>query len=375
MKVLIAQFLNQRHSWANCGLSWAEALIDLGHQVELFPTDGYNDIPEKFKPYVIGHTNLNQSNIVFGRAPSKDYDCQISYTCMKNFPTLLGNGNKNRFGWWIYEWASKNVLPNGFAKAHKYCDILFSPSNFGKEVFLNSGVPEEKIKVLPHGINIEQYRQNSVMKLPTDKKFKILSVIQQNHSRKNIPGLLEAYGKAFTNKDDVCLVLKAKDKKVAFPFDVSLSKCLEAFYKKFPNHGELKIISEFVEDMSALYRSVDCVYTMSHCEGYYMPGTEALAAGKLNIAPNYGGQLDFLTEENSYLISGNTTRADPKSMYWESKNNAIWFEPSIDDAVEKLHLAHKNHKEINNKLESQREEVYKRHDWKTITKEMLNYCI
>ena len=373
MKILIRQFLGKNHSWAHTGWGLATALKQLGHEVHLFSTDGTKHLPSSLRSNLIGYTEEDRPQ-VFGRLPDKEYDCQFSYTCMKNFPYYLNSGTKNRFGMWIYEWSGKNSLPTGFAKHYQSCDYLCSPSNFGKRVFMDSGIPENVIKVIPHGINVDNYRKTNTIKLPTDKAFKLFSNIAQLHRRKNIPGLLEAYGKAFTDKDDVCLILKAKEKPITMPMEVSLNDCLKSFYNKFPKHAEVKVFSEFVEDISSLYRSVDAVFTMSFCEGFYYPALEAMASGKLSIAPNWGGQLDLLDETNALLIEGGEERADPKSMYWASKNDALWFRPNIDDAVDKLRFAQQNYQEKNKKIDSQREDVYDTYSWKTVAGKIINLC-
>lgn len=372
MKVLIRQFLGKNHSWSVFGWGIANSLINQNHEVHLFSTDGIQHLPINLKKNVIGYTEENKPQKIYGKIPDSLYDCQISYTAMKNFPMYLSSGTKNRFGIWCYEWAGKNVLPNGFAKNYKHCDSLLAPSTFAKQVFMDSGVPESIIKVIPHGIDDSYFSKNSTIKLPTNKKFKILANIAQNHLRKNISGLLEAYGKAFNNSDDVCLILKAKHKEVKMPFDISLEMCLKNFYQKYPNHAEIKLFSEFITDMSDLYRSVDAVYTLSHCEGFYMPGQESIASGKIAIAPNWGGQLDFLNENNSLLISGKEVRATPRSMYWESKPNAMWFEPSIDDAVDKLRYAYQNYEILNQKVEQDKINIQKKYSWSSITKQIMD---
>jgi glycosyltransferase involved in cell wall biosynthesis len=373
MKILMRQFAGTNHSWAVVCWGIAEALKQLGHDVHIFSTDGIKCLPDSLKSNLIGYTELNHPTTI-GKQPDDKYDAQISYTCMKNFPHYLSYGNKNRFGIWCYEWNSVNSLPSGFAKFYKNCDKLCAPSEFAKTVFLNSGIPDAAIKVIPHGINSDLYSKDTVIDLPTKKKFKILANIAQNHLRKNIPGLLEAYGKAFTNKDDVCLILKGKVKQASQQFEVSLPDILNNFKNKYPNHGEIKIFDKFLDDVSELYRSVDCTFTMSHCEGFYFPGLESIASGKIAIAPNYGGQLDFLNENNSLLISGKEVRANPISMYWENKQNSVWFEPSTDDAAEKLKFAYSNFNKLNDVVQSQRSTILNEYSWLSITKQFLDLC-
>ena len=375
MKILVRQFLGKNHSWAVCGWGISRALKKAGHTVHLFSTDGIKHLPNDLKENIIGFVEENQPEKVFGKLPDTTYDAQFSYTCMKNFSNYLSSGNKNRFGIWCYEWAGNNVLPNGFAKNYKSCDFLCAPSNFSKRVFMESKIPEQSIKVIPHGIDSDQYKNNSVINLQTNKSFKILANIAQNHLRKNIPGLLDAYGKAFSKKDDVILILKASNKSTNVPFEISLKDCLNNFYKKYPHHAEIKLFTDFLPDISALYRSVDATFTLAHTEGFFFPGLESIASGKLVIAPNWGGQVDFLNETNSLLINGKEARANPKSMYWEAKPNAIWFEPSTDDAVSKLKFAFSNFKEINKKVEENRINVLNEFSWDNVIQQFLALCI
>src|SRR5271166_31158 len=241
MKVLLRQFMGQLHSWSNVGWGIAKALKQMGHEVHLFPTDGIKHIPTSLKENVIGYIELNKPQMVYGRIPDPEYDCQISYTCIKNFAQYLSNGKKNRFGIWAYEWVDKNVLADGFAKNHHYCDKLLAPSNWSKQGFVNSGIPDQKIDVVSHGIDVDQYTGTSVIDLGTKKTFKVLANLAQLHKRKNIPGLLEAWGKAFDKDDDACLIIKAKFKEPEHPFDISLKGCLKAFNDKYPNHAEVII--------------------------------------------------------------------------------------------------------------------------------------
>ena len=370
MKILIKQFLGANHSWSNVGWGLAQSLKQQ-HDVHLFATDGIKHLPSNLKENLIGYVEENDNENIIGEKPDNDYDMQISYTSMKNFPSYLRYGNKNRFGIWTSEWDGKNILPSGFAKHYQACDYIIAPSNFSKQIFTNSKIPEDKIKVIPHGVNAQQYLNTTKVKVPTQKKFKILANIAQNHMRKNIPGLLRAYGLAFNNTDDVCLIIKGKSKKPEMIFDVSLDDCIKDFKKEFPKHAEIKIFNEFIEDISALYRSVDATFTMSHGEGFYFPGLESLASGKINIAPAHGGQLDFLNEKNALLISGVIMRADPRSMYWEQKNEALWFQPNIQDAVEKLVYAYKNYEALNSILELSRADVVAKYSWDSIANKIL----
>lgn len=376
MKILIRQFLGgKNHSWAHVGFGLAHSFINLGHHVDLYSTDGIKRLPETLKPHLLGYFDETTKQ-PHGKHPTEQYDLQFSYTLPSNFSRYLSNGTKNRFGCWAYEWGGKNTLPTGMSKHFKSCDVVLAPSNYVKDVFINSGVDARSITVMPHGV--DGFDTNDTISLPTTKKFKILANIAQNHIRKNIPGLLEVYGKAFTKQDDICLVLQGRPKQSVAPIEVNLNQCLAAFEKQFPNHAEIKLHDAYIENIAALYNSIDAVFTMSHCEGFWMPGLEALSAGKISIAPRHGGQLDFLNDDNALLIEGKEERADPKSMYWmmnETKPNALWFQPSVDDAVSKLRYAYNNYQALNAKLEANKLSVQQECSWVTVSKKVLDLCV
>src|SRR6185436_3821070 len=295
MKICWFGFLSRNHSWSIVAQNISRELIRMGHQVDLFSTNGIEHFPEDLKPYLKGfiEENLQVDNTnyikLIGSKLDKNYDMQLSYTALKNFPHYFIRGSLNRFGIWNYE---TTVLPKTFAKQHKYVDKLLPSSNFSKNIFMNNGIPEEKQMVVPHGIHLEKFLKTERFPLKSKKKYKILANIAQPHLRKNIPALLKTFGKAFTKDDDVCLVLKISKRNTGSAFEVNFDQLYKEFKSNFRNHGDIEIIDKFIIDIESLYNACDVVITMAHSECFWMPGIEGFAANKIVIAPRYGGQLD-----------------------------------------------------------------------------------
>lgn len=350
MKICIEQFLGQNHSWSICGQNIARALIKKNHEVHLKSTNGYDLFPLDLKPYINEKLDNN-------------YDIQISYTAMHNFSKYLSHGNKNRFGIWNYE---STILPVGMAKHYKSTDKLLPSSKFMESIYINNGVPKEHMVVVPHGINVEEYSSKEIYKLNTKKKYKILANIAQPHIRKNIDGLFEAFGKAFTKNDDVCLVVKINVSKPINgqrSFVVDFWDIYNTFCKQYPNHADVEIITKFLDSMVPLYNACDIVFSMTHCEAWWLPGTEGMATNNLIIAPNWGGQLEYMNKDNSLLIEGKEIRAPKKMQYWTPSPYAKTFEPDINDAVNKLKLAINNYDDLMNKFRPGMKEQITRLTW------------
>jgi glycosyltransferase involved in cell wall biosynthesis len=353
MDFCIEGFLGKQHSWSVVNQHIARELIQQGHNIDLSSTNGNEFLP---------------TDLISNFRPLKsEYDCQISYTAMINFPNYLCHGRQNRFGIWNYEFTK---LPSGQAKFANVTDYFLPSSKFSYEIFANNGVSEEKMRVVHHGIDPAAFNVEP-FKLNTKKSFKILANIAQPHIRKNLSGLLNAFGKAFNKNDDVCLVLKVVDKKPDKSFEVSFAKEYAIFNQKFPNHAECLVIKSFITNIESLYKSVDCVFTMTHAECFYLPGLEGLFANNIVISPRYGGQLDYLNDDNSLLIDGKMIVAPQAAQYWEASKGSEMFDPNIDDAVEKLRFAYQNSKQLKEKFIENSKSILPNFTWKKVVKDIV----
>lgn len=373
MKVCWFGYLGRNHSWSIVAQNLSREFIALGHQVDLFSTNGITHFPEDLKPYLKGFTTEDTPTSASEIASKleKQYDMQLSYTAFPNFAKYFVRGDKNRFGIWNYE---TTILPKAFGKAFLYVDKVLPSSQFSKDIFVANGMPVDKQVVVPHGIYLDRFRNLGKYSLRTTKKYKILCNIAQPHLRKNIPGLLKAYGKAFTKADDVCLVLKVSRKSPQPGFDVNFPDIYHHWEKEFKNHGEVELIDQFIVDIETLYNACDVVITMAHAECFWMPGLEAFAADKVVVAPRYGGQLEYMNDDNSILIDGKKIRADYKMQYWEPSPYAECFNPSIDQAAEKLKDLIKNYGDYHKKFSPKMQEILPELTWRKAAERIVSLC-
>lgn len=360
MKVKIQGFLGTNHSWRSVHLELARAFLHHGCNLHLHSTNGYKHFPDDLKKYIV-------------HSPDRDYDMQLSYTAMINFGAYLAHGKKNRFGIWNYE---TTVLPNGFAKHYKFTDKMLPSSEFAKKVFADNKIPEEHLVVVPHGVNAWQFRNAKPYPLKTNKVYKILANIAQPHIRKNIPGLFESFGRAFTKDDDVCLVIKISKsgQKERAIFNVDFDKELKKFKDKYRNHAEIEVVDHFIDDIGEIYAACDIVYSVTNAECFWLPGLEAMAADRLVIAPNWGGQLQYMNSDNSLLIEGKEGRASRQMQYWTASPYAVTFNPDLDHAAERLKEAVKNFHELKKKFRIPMEQTVQQLSWNNVGKQILELC-
>jgi len=69
-----------------------------------------------------------------------------------------------------------------------------------------------------------------------------------------------------------------------------------------PKDPRIMVFQETVRNMGAFYRSLDSYCSPTAGEGWGATLAEAIVCGVPTIGSNHSGNLDFMTEENSYLV-------------------------------------------------------------------------
>jgi glycosyltransferase involved in cell wall biosynthesis/tetratricopeptide (TPR) repeat protein len=193
-------------------------------------------------------------------------------------------------------------LPQEWVRQARDVDEFWVPSNYVRNVYLESGVPAKKVFVVPNGVEAQQFHPEAApMKLATVKKFKFLFV-GGTIGRKGPDLLLQAYLKNFTAADDVCLVIKDFGGK-----SVYTGQTLEAQIRALqsqPNVPEILYLNEELppEMLPGLYTACDCFVLPYRGEGFGLPVLEAMACGLPVIVTAGGATDDFVRDEFAYRI-------------------------------------------------------------------------
>jgi len=195
-------------------------------------------------------------------------------------------------------------IPGDWVDALTRMDEVWVPSHFNQETFGRGGVPEDRIHLLPLGIDPAKYDPETVGKYPIPgmRKCNFLSIFQWT-KRKGWDVLLRAYLQAFHRDDDVSLVIRSYYGK---------SGRVDALIDQYVKHlgydrdqiPPIIVIGHRVPDsqMPALYNSCTAFVLPSRGEGWGIPYMESMALGKPVIATNWSGNTEYMTKENSLLI-------------------------------------------------------------------------
>ncbi len=370
MKISYKQFLSPNHSWSTM-LNFAREMKKHGHNVHLDSTNGYDNFPKDLEENIKCRNCIGQGRRINNCTLDESYDLSIAYTASIHWGEYTYRG-RNKFV--VYN-LDGSILPKGWGKFHKDIDFVLPSSTYSAETFRGAGIPIEKIKVVPHCYDSEFVDREEVYKIKTNRKRKYLTIIQQPHKRKGLNRLLDGWGKAFTNKDDVVLIAKVKMCQPKSAFEVSFMDELTKMKQKYKNHAPIVFVTEFVDFISDLHRSCDVLLSTSHVECFLLPALNHLVSKKLVIASGGDtgcGNVDFMNNENSLLIKGKTVRMPIDFQYWNPNRYACMFDPNTNHIAELLQLSNDKHDELVEKFKPGMEKVIENYSATKVTEQIFS---
>lgn len=367
MRIFYTGYFSLPHSWGFVAQSMMKTFMEMGH--ECAAINSYSGNPNVIPPYF--------NSVV--RKRMTDIDLCWSYTIPINWNKKFVRPCKYKMAMYAYE---SSILPkkkanrpwqDDWGKMYKFVDKVLVPSQYVKNIFINSGTPEKHIEIIPHGVNTNDFNESgSKFKLNTNKKFKFLCVAT-NQWRKNLHQLIKTFVNTFTKQDDVCLIIKtSKTNPIQIkPHECDIGSEFQKYIHKY-NCPEIILIYDYMQDLAPLYRACDCYVNVSASEGFGIPNLDAMACGLPVIAPRYGGVLDFLNDGNSILIESKEIKADPRYQFWDYESDAVVGEPNWDQLMESFNFVYNNKQSILLEKESNMKETVKKFSWINAANKMLD---
>lgn len=350
-------------SWALTIHYLADQFLKHGDDLYLNTTNGIKGVPK----HLLKHFR-----------DCNDPDIDIVYTLPQNWPhrfsgVLAGTKKaKLRLGIFNYE---SSILPQGWAEYSRYVDYILPSSEYVRDIFLRAGIPDEKIVVLPLGVDFDALNApiDEGFEFKTKKKFKLLN-ISIPHARKNIPHLVEAYYEEFSHDDDICLIIKTTVQGKRDHFEIDVRAALEEIEKQYNKADlpELILLEHRFNNMATIYKKTDALINVAASEGFGLPLLEAMACGKLVAAPRYGGVLDFLDRDNSLLIDTAEIKAPEEYQYWQASPGALIGMPTKESIRATMRNLYENHEKLHKRFDEKMKETVQKYTWDNSMKLILD---
>ncbi|QDU73736.1 D-inositol-3-phosphate glycosyltransferase [Bremerella volcania] len=207
-------------------------------------------------------------------------------------------------GLWIHvqPWEYGHLPKEWIEPLRDRVDEIWVPSHYVRKVYERSGIPSEKIQVIPWGVNAKVFTPEAPpLILPTNKGFHFLYV-GGTIARKGFDRVLEAYLAEFGPEEDVGLVVKDIGSKTVYRHHNYAQATIEA--QSDPTKPEILYLDEPLTQgqLASLFAACDCLVAPYRGEGFGMPILEAMACGTAPIVPQGGASDDFTTPETAFTL-------------------------------------------------------------------------
>lgn len=263
-----------------------------------------------------------------------------------------------------YGWEETRFPSDWVQNFNKNLDLITVTSPFVKNALIDSGV---KVPIGVVGNGLDMSYESSREKTHRNNVFTFLHV-SSCFPRKSAEEVVEAFCEAFSDKDNVRLIIKTFKN----PHN-TISSFLQDVKKSILNPPSIELIEEelSISQMRDLMSVSDAVVYPSKGEGFGLPIAEAMLARKMVITTNWSGQTYFCTDDNAWLVPVKIC----KSQTHFDLPNSLWGEPikaSLVNILKKV-VEEKDSRATKKKLNNAYQCVANNFSWLNVARKNLKY--
>ncbi|MFI8705838.1 glycosyltransferase [Bacillus sp. NPDC077411] len=257
------------------------------------------------------------------------------------------------------------AIPREWYIPMKYwADEIWVYSAYNKESYTRCGIPENKVHVIPLGVD-EKIFHNGVEALALEPSSFRFLFVGGTIGRKGIDILLQAYLNEFTAEDDVCLFIKDTGTQ-SFYKGITLEKMILEAMANPSNPSIIYMDKEFSEaELAGLYKACDCLVHPYRGEGFGLPITEAMACGIPVIVPDKGSCRDFCNEETAFFVSSKEVALPEKKVSnLDTVDYPWWLSIDRNDLQKVMRFAYENRTLVKEKGQKASKQILSSFTWK-----------
>ncbi len=251
-------------------------------------------------------------------------------------------------------WWEVDVFPDWMAASARFVDEIWAGSKHAARAF--AVAVDRPVITMPPPIVAPTSAPVSRAELGLPDGFIFLfsfdfhSVLE----RKNPIGLIEAYIGAFSPEDGAHLMIKSinGDKRI---------DDLERVRAAAAGRPDVHVSDGYlpIDVLNAWTASCDAYVSLHRSEGFGFTMAEAMALGKPVIATGYSGNLEFMTERNSYLVPYELVSVPPGCDPYPT--SARWADPDLAVAGRLMRWVFEHREEASRRGARARREILAQH--------------
>jgi len=293
---------------------------------------------------------------------------RLDLTIRQKWPPHLGRPARGRLAV-ILPWEYGAVPRLWIEQINRNVDELWLPSRFVRDVFVRCGVSQERIAVIPNGIDPNLFTPAGPSVRPQAVRKFMFLFVGGAIRRKGIDLLLDAYREAFEPGEDVSFLVVALGVRGAYQHNSILEQIQRMAYDPAAPHVELLTGELDDATLARLYRGCDAFVLPYRAEGFCMPVLEAMACGKPVITTAAGPSADFCTTATAYLVPARECLVpEEPPRFGDLVGRFTWFEPDAGELACTLRRVYENREEAARRGAAAAEKIRQTFRWPVIAK-------
>jgi len=252
-------------------------------------------------------------------------------------------------------WETDRIYPDWVTYMNSTVDAILVPCNWNLDVFKDCGV-SKPIKVVPHvvkSVSINKSRSELSELYGVSDNTTVFYSINQWQERKNPLGTIKSYWTAFQNNEDVAFFYKTYRSNYSESEKNIIRTTIKSLKRMMPllTYPRIYLLLDMLseEGISSLHARGDCYLSLDRGEGFGLSTATAASFGKPIVTTSFGGVLQYLDDDNSYLVDYVNTPVSgmPWTKWYLGTQN--WAEASPTHAANLLRDVYCNKKKANAK--------------------------
>lgn len=322
-----------------CG-DYVTGLLERGHEVRVCPLSTPQD--EEYKdPELV--------EIVSLCASPEDYedveawaDARVAFTVPHTASAIQEHTGLDCSKWALHTVWETTRLPDEYDEALNEWGAVLTTTEFCANIYREHG--HDVGPLVPQGIDPDFWSPVGRRENPTDKTLFV--TVADVTARKGLEYLWEAYGRAFTGRDDVELAMKLWSSRDALA-DEDIKRMCNFVADYYDVHVSVTTRTLSDEHLRQFMAAGDAFVLPTRGEGWCRPAFEALAVGTMPIVTGWGAHAETLPSDYWRSIDYELGPVDePFASYAPPQE---WATPDKENLIEHLEHVHENTKHVNRK--------------------------
>jgi glycosyltransferase involved in cell wall biosynthesis len=235
------------------------------------------------------------------------------------------------------------VLPEAWVPALSAMQAVLAPSRF-IESACTAVLPKKRVVHYPQAVFLPSDVRPDREAWGLAKNATVFIVafdIGSDIERKNPWASIEAFYRAFPTDPGAQLVIKMKP----WPGVPEFRNQADALRRRIALDARVRLIEESLpyDRVMQLYASCDVMLSLHRSEGLGLHLMEAMALGKVVVATNWSGNVDYMSPDDSELIGYRlvpVVTGHPSYASELGRTGQVWADADIDEAATTLRALH-----------------------------------